>query len=146
MYYILLPAKIIMENVCIFCYCTCSWYMLLHAGKNKTYTTINERYHGINRSEVCVLIYLQCVGESYGAQICRICSQRPLSDFLIFFSSSTYWWAPFTSCSQYLGFCISGIGSGSFFIHLAYPTTSWFIPWYHRYTGGRLDWIYREKW
>ena len=26
--------------------------VLLHAGKNKTYATISEKYHGINRDEV----------------------------------------------------------------------------------------------
>jgi len=33
--------------------------VLLHAGKNKTYASINEKYHGINRQEVKVLIYLE---------------------------------------------------------------------------------------
>jgi len=33
--------------------------VLLHAGKNKTYASTNEKYHGINRQEVKVLIYLE---------------------------------------------------------------------------------------
>ena len=35
---------------------------------------IAREVHGINRNEVCVSIYLQCVGESYDAPICRIYS------------------------------------------------------------------------
>jgi len=29
----------------------------LDAGKNKTYATITEKYHGINQNKVCVSIY-----------------------------------------------------------------------------------------